>query len=116
MRGKHGIALIEVLVAMVILGFAASGLATAFSTATLLESGMQQREAQFAAMDRVMTAMSLLTAADLRHRLGIHRVGEFVVSVQAPEPELYRVRVAPDSGTSSHGLETLLFRRAGAEP
>ena len=113
---RSGVALIEALIAMVIVGFAATGFAAAFSAAVLSESGMQAREAEFVAMDRVMTAMSLLTAEDFRQRVGTHGVGEFAVTVQILEPDLYRVQVAPEHGSPGHGLQTLFFRPSQATP
>ena len=116
MGRRSGIALIEALVAMIVIGFAASGLAAAFSAAVLSESGMQAREAEFAAMDRVMTAMSLLTAKDLARRVGTHGVGEFAVTVQFIQPGVYRVQVARDVSLPQHGLEALFFRTGPGAP
>jgi hypothetical protein len=71
---------------------------------------MQAREAQFAAMDRVMTAMSLLTAEDLRQRIGTSHVGELLVTVQPEGEGLYVVRVEPGPDRRQHGLESMFFR------
>ncbi len=116
MRRRSGIALVEALVAMVLVGFAASGFAALISASVLSESGMQAREAEVTAMDRVMTAMSLLTAEDFNRRVGTHRVGEFEVTVQLVEPGLYHVQVARNHGPTEHGLETLFFRFTKAMP
>lgn len=116
-RGRAGVALLEVLVAIVIVGFAGTGLAAAFSAAAASEAGMAARESEFAAMDRVMTALALLSAEDLNRRIGQRVVGEFTVTVQAVAPGMYRIQVLPTPVHLRHALETLVFRpTAGRTP
>jgi hypothetical protein len=111
---RVGIALVEVLAAVVIVGFAGSGLAAAFSTAALSEAGMQSREAESLSMDRVMTALTLLSTEDLQGRAGMHRVGEFLATVEPLGSGLYRISVIPPSGIARHSLETLVYRSSTA--
>lgn len=111
---RAGVALIEVLAAVVIVGFAGSGLAAAFSTAVLSETGMKAREVESLSMDRVMTALTLLSTEDLQRRAGMHRVGEFLATVEPLASGLYRIAVIPPSGMARHSFETLVYRSSSA--
>ncbi|HEU4700013.1 MAG TPA: hypothetical protein VFS40_12595 [Gemmatimonadales bacterium] len=107
---RRGFLLLEVLVALMILATAGLLLvrvvvAAQRSTDTL---GSTEREAREAA--RVLTAMTLLTRTDLDRRLGRHPVRDFVVTVQRPEPALYRIGVAAAAAPERELLVTVVWR------
>lgn len=112
-HGHSGIALLEVLVAVVITGIAGTALASVFAQAVAVDAGLERLEVEARAMDRVMSAMTLLSADDLRQRSGMHKTGEFEVWVAPIGETLFRIRVHPDGGPSGRDLETLVWRNAG---
>lgn len=107
-----GMALLEALVALAIL--AAAGLSTIGMLRQALdnERRMGEREHHADRADRVLAAMSLLTAKDLDRRLGRHRVGQFLVTVQRPGALLYRIAVS-DTASADELLVTVVYRAEG---
>jgi type II secretory pathway component PulJ len=107
---RRGSALIEVLVALVILssaGVSTLGYLSAFVDAQVR---IQGREAELLRADRVLTATALLTRKDLDLRLGIRRVGGYLVRVNRPEPLLYRIAVSAEGMPLEELLVTVVFR------
>jgi len=107
---RRGSALIEVLVALVVLsaaGVSTLGYLTAFVDA---QARLQQREAELLRADRLLTATALLDRADLDLRLGVRTVGDLVVSVNRPQPALYRIAVSPATVPEAELLVTVVFR------
>lgn len=106
-RARGGAALLEVLVALTIFSVAGVSALQLLAQLTASQAQSQARELRLADADRLMTAMSLLTRADLDLRLGRREVGPWIVEVQRPRGALYRVEIgtggAPD-------LTTLLYR------
>jgi type II secretory pathway pseudopilin PulG len=109
-------ALLEVMVALVILGAAGSGLVAALGAALRSEDQLSRREATLVGADRVLTAMTLLTRHDLDRRLGRHRVGEFLVEVQRPQPTLYRISIAEVLAPEVESLVTVVYRPGPLSP
>ena len=107
---ERGTALLEALVALAILSAAGIGVVGVMSTGLRSERELIARERQAAAADRVLSAMALLTGEDLDRRIGVATVGEFSVSVQRPEPLLYRIAVAPRETRSHPLLVTVVYR------
>lgn len=107
---RNGIALLEVLIALAILGSAGSALLALLHQAVATQRVLHQEELELEAADRVMTAMTLLTRGDLDRRIGSHEVGEFSVGVERPEPGLYRVAVATQLAPDRELLVTVVHR------
>ncbi|HEU4557051.1 MAG TPA: hypothetical protein VFS20_04350 [Longimicrobium sp.] len=108
MRGKAGAALLEAVVALLILGtacVAASAMAAAFSrtVAAARELDRETREAS-----AFLDAVSLWTRADLDRRLGERRQGAWRMRVDRPVSTLYTVVLADSTGVEL--LRTSLFR------
>ena len=91
MRGERGMALLEVLAAVVILGVAGLALVELTAAGMRATSAAQERERTLADAERLLAAYTLLTRSELDQRLGDRAVGVYVVNVQRPEPELYRI-------------------------
>lgn len=106
-------ALLEVLIAVAILGIAALS-----SVQLLLSSGdaafrTQRAEADLAGADRLLTGYSLLSATDLQQRLGDRVLGDFRVKVERITPVLYRIRVEHAHVSGARALETVVYRPGG---
>lgn len=107
---RRGVALFEVLVALMILTTAGSAIVGLLGGTLAGERGLRERERALAAADRVLVAMTLLTREDLDRRVGRREVGEFVVDVERPEPTLYRVAIADAQAPEVEALVTVLYR------
>src|SRR5450432_4926981 len=107
---RRGVALLEVLAALAILGIAGSGL-----TAFAIESAGAVRRAR-AEDDRMRAASAFLDKValwerdDLDRHLGDHRQGDWRLSIMRPAATLYVVRLADSSGARTL-LSTALYRR-----
>jgi prepilin-type N-terminal cleavage/methylation domain-containing protein len=107
---RRGVALLEVLAALAILGIAGSGL-TAFAidaagTVHRARAEDERIRAASAFLDRV----ALWERDDLDRHLGDHRQGDWRLSIAHPSATLYLVRLADSSGTRML-LSTALYRR-----
>jgi type II secretory pathway component PulJ len=110
-RTERGVALLEVLAATVILSVTGLGLVqlTAGATHALRVAAMRERE--LADEERLLTAYTLLSATGFDRRLGTRDVGPYRVSVQRPEPHLYRVAIARTSAPATEDLVTVVLRQ-----
>jgi type II secretory pathway pseudopilin PulG len=107
---SRGAALLEVLVALVIVALAGTAVVGTLTAGLDAEGAARARERRLAAAERVLAATTLLRRGELDQRIGDHVVGEFVVRIQRPERSLYRVAIAdPASGVEE--LVTVAFRR-----
>src|SRR5207253_10496721 len=89
-RSNRGVALLETLVALAILSGAGLALLDLVTAGLRAERESRERERVLAVEDRVLTALTLLTRAELDRRLGRHPLGELVADIQRPERTLYR--------------------------
>lgn len=109
-RHSSGIALLEVLAALAILGTAGLSLVALVHQSVRSQAESARSERVLDEADRVLSAYALLTAADLDQRLGSHPVGEFVVDVQRPRRSLYRIAVASGDAPGRILLVTVVAR------
>jgi type II secretory pathway pseudopilin PulG len=109
-RPNAGIALLEVLVALVILSTAGTALVELVGAGLRGERDSNMREQTLAAEDRVLAAMALLKREDLDRRIGQHPVGEFFVDVERPEETLYRIALAEAQAPDLEDLVTVVYR------
>jgi len=93
MPNDGGMALLEVLVALVIIGTAAIALIELEDEALSATAAARKREQEVLDADRLVTAYTLLNRTDLDQRLGDRIVGHYVVNVQRPERDLYRIEI-----------------------
>jgi type II secretory pathway component PulJ len=107
---ERGVALLEVLVALVILATAAIALLELVDAGTRAVTAARVRERQLDE-DRLLSAYSLLARSDLDRRLGTRDVGPYRVNVQRPEPTLYRVALSREQAPEIEDLVTVVFRQ-----
>lgn len=110
---RRGVALLEALVAVAILGTAGLAIVTLESAALAAERDARGRERTLATEERVLAALTLLKREDLDRRLGRHSVGEFLVEIERPERMLYRIAIGPGDAAQVEDLVTVVYR---AEP
>jgi type II secretory pathway pseudopilin PulG len=109
-HAENGIALLEVLVALAILGGAGTALVGALAAGVRSEHEIREREMAIATADRVLTATALLSRTDLDRRIGRHSVGGLLVEVQRPEPALYRIGISDVGRSELETLVTVVYR------
>ncbi len=107
---RRGVALLEVLAALVILGVAGLALVEVVTGGTRALAEARVREAEVADQDRLLTAYSLLTREELNQRLGRHDVGPYVVEIQRPERSLFRLSLARLTAPRVEDLVTVVYR------
>ena len=110
---ESGVALLEVLAAVLILSVAALGFVDLVAAGTRAVVTARARERELADEERLLAAYTLLGRGDLDRRLGRREVGRYVVEVQRPEARLYRVALARRESRDVEDLVTVVYR---AEP
>jgi len=114
MRGERGVALLEVLVAVLILSVAALTLVEVVSSATRAVTMARARETELADEERLLAALTLLAWTDLDRRLGSREIGPYVVSIERPERTLYRIALGRRAAPTVEDLVTVVYRQAPA--
>lgn len=107
---NRGVALLEVLVAVAILGVAAISLIELVAAGTTAVTAARKRERELADEERLLAAYTLLTRGDLDRRLGERTVGPYILNVQRPEATLYRVALRRSSAPALEDLVTVVYR------
>ena len=107
---RAGSVLLEVLVAIVILSVAAGTAVTQGAAVTRDRRVLGEREREMWAAERALIASALLTRAELEQRLGERAAGDFVVRIDRPEPDLFRISVSPLSAPERELLATVVHR------
>ncbi len=109
-RGERGVALLEVLVALAILGVAGLSCLELVDAGTRAVGTARQRERELADEERLLAASTLLRREDLDRRLGVRSVGPYVVNVQRPERTLYRIALRRQAAQDVEDLVTVVYR------
>ena len=107
---ERGVVLLEVLAAIAILGIASVSLIDLVGAGTRAVATARSRERELWDEDRLLSAYSLLARPDLDRRLGLRVVGRYQVSVERPEPSLYRVALSRFESPQVEDLVTVLLR------
>jgi hypothetical protein len=110
MRRERGVALLEVLAAVLILSVAGLTLVELIAGATRAVMVARDRERELADEERLLTAWSLLRHDELDQRIGDRVVGPYVIRVQRPERGLYRLAVERSVAPGVEDLVTVLWR------
>lgn len=110
MTGERGGALLEVLVAVLVL--ATGGLACASLVATGLETveAARAREPRYAAAGQLLARLAGRDRRELDLRLGERSEGELLTNVQRPRPGLYRLAVRHVDAPEVDLLVTIVHR------
>lgn len=103
-------ALLEVLAATVILSVAGLALVQLVSGATQALGAAAARERELADEERLLAAHTLLGREDLVRRIGVQETGPYSVSVQRPEPALYRIAIDRVAAPDVEDLVTVVYR------
>ena len=111
LRADRGMALLEVLVALAILSGAGLALLDSVTAGLRAERESRERERVLAVEDRVLTALTLLTRAELDRWLGRHPLGDLIADIQRPERTLYRIALAQQQAPEVEDLVTVVYRR-----
>ncbi|MGH7537681.1 MAG: type IV pilus modification PilV family protein [Gemmatimonadales bacterium] len=107
---ERGVALLEVLVAVAILGVAGIGLLELVGAGTRAVAEARVRERELADEERLLAAYTLLARGDLDRRLGRRMVGPYIADVQRPERTLYRIALIRTETADVEDLVTVVYR------
>src|SRR6266481_3776824 len=107
---NRGVALLEVLIATLILGTAGVALVELVGAGLRAEQDAHHREATLATVERLLAATTLLKREELDQRIGRRDVGEFIVDIQRPERTLYRIAVLETESPQVEDLVTVVYR------
>jgi type II secretory pathway pseudopilin PulG len=109
-RNERGVALLEVLIAIVILATSGLALIELVSAGMGAERDARAREATLATEERLLAAVTLLRRSELDQRIGRRVIGEFLVDIQRPEPTLYRIALLQQRSPHVEDLVTVVYR------
>ena len=107
---NRGVALLEVLAALMILGVASLSLIDLVSAGTRAVVTARSRERELADEERLLVAYTLLARPDLDRRIGAREVGPYRVTVQRPEATLYRIGLSRTEAVDVEDLATVVYR------
>ncbi len=110
---RAGFALLEALVALTIVTTVGVSVVVLGQQALRVEREAATEELIYADADRLMNALSLLRRSDFDQRLGNHEVGNLTVTIERPEPVLYRLSVARTAAPRRELLVTVVYRPIG---
>jgi len=110
MPRERGVALLEVLAAVAILGVAGLALVEVVAGGTRAVGVARERERELADEERFLTAWSLLKREELDQRIGDRVVGLYVMRVQQPEQGLFRLAVERSVAPGVEELVTVVYR------
>ena len=113
---ERGVVLLEILAAVLILTVAGLSLVALTTAGARATAAARARERAQQDEDRLLAAYSLLLRRDLDLRLGPRTVGTYIVTVERPEPALYRVAVASEQAPTIEDLVTVLYRPTSDAP
>lgn len=112
-RAERGVALLEVLIALAVLGAAALATVGALMQGAAAAGHSESTERRIEDESRLLSAVTLLTRDDLERRLGPRTAGAYSVEIARISPTLYRISVGSGGFRSPPDLVTLVTR---AEP
>lgn len=108
--GERGAALLEALVALMLLSLAGVSAVELVRSAARSERSMRITELRLREADRLLTTYSLLIRPELDQRVGAQPHGALAVLVQRPERRLYRLAVVDTLWPRQELLVTVVFR------
>jgi hypothetical protein len=107
---EQGAALLDAIVALSLLGWAAFAIATTVAQSTTSAERAAVVEAETAAAVALLEVIALWPREDLDRHLGTRRVGGWDVTVLRPTAAIYDVAIS-DTVTGRFVLATSLYRR-----
>lgn len=109
-NNERGVALLEVLAALLILSLAGLRLLELVTVGTRAVALSRVRERELADEERLLAAYTLLARGDLDRRIGLRTVGPYLADVQRPERTLYRIALARQVAPDVEDLVTIVYR------
>ena len=106
---RHGVALLESLIAMSIVAIAGLALLSLATEAMKRTSDAQAADNESREASAFLDAVSLWTRTELEQRVGTRPQGRFALTVQRPGPSRFHLSLA-DSARSRELLTTMLYR------
>lgn len=103
--------MLEVVAALAVLSLAGLSLIELVAEHTSAQAVAAVRERELWDEERLLTAHALLQRSELDLRLGSRVTGPYVVTVQRPDPDLYRIAVARATSPDVDDLVTVVYRR-----
>jgi type II secretory pathway pseudopilin PulG len=107
---NDGAALMEVMIATVVLSVAGLTAVTSVSEALRAAERARAADAETEAADAFLDAVALWPREELDRRLGEREQGDWRLTIQRPEPALYSVVLADSTPERRTILRTVLFR------
>ena len=92
----RGVVLLEVLLALVILGIVGIGAVSIVTDASQAVARASRMEREAIDRDRILTALSLMTARELGDRIGLTTLGSHQIRIARIAPALYAISVGHD--------------------
>ena len=114
LRTRRGVALLEALVALVILGVVSTVLLAATASAYRVVVVARETESTLRAASRLLDAATLWSRAELDQRLGDRVQGPMVMRIDRITPTVYQLSLR-DSANSQELLRTAVYRVAAAD-
>lgn len=106
---ERGVALLEVAIALTVLGIAGLSAVGALLEAADQVERVAQAERRIVDQSRLLSAMGLMTRDDLLHQLGQRTAGPYTVRTRQRSEALFQVTVA-DGSNVPPTLETIFYR------
>jgi Tfp pilus assembly protein PilV len=107
---ERGIALLEVMAAVVILSAAGLGAVGIVHQETASFLADRDREFQARDEDRLLAAHALLSGPELALRLGVRMTGPYQVNIERPRASLFRIAVSRAGQNDAEDLVTVVYR------
>jgi type II secretory pathway pseudopilin PulG len=112
---RSGVILLEVLVALVILGTVGAAMASLAAGVGDDVRRAERRDGEIARASALMEAVALWPREDLDRHLGAHHQGPWVLEIQRLTETLYTVELS-DSGDTKALLRTAFYRARSRQP
>ena len=109
MRNRNGVALIETLIALVVLAFAGAGMISLLAQTLNSVHGLHERERDTTDAARLLEVVASLSHAQLVASVGVTRETALWLSVEQPAPSLFHV-VIRDTLHRAELLHTTIYR------
>lgn len=107
---QRGVALVESLIALVILATAAVSAVTWVASVSRDLTVLQDRQRESQKAERILIATALLTRAELGQRIGERPMGDYLLRVDRPESDLFRIAVSLASAPTRELVATVVYR------
>ena len=110
MRDRRGVVLLEVLIALAILALAGLSLASVVREQSQAIAELADRREILLRADQAMARLALRGRPGLDLRLGRRLEGRFLVDVERPRRDLYRLALADSAAPAADLLVTVVYR------